>query len=185
MRDTAGGVSHFNGWLDFGTGEQTGPNLVIVCGQASNVRPIIMANQAGCNPVLFETWYARAGGSGDWAPDFGFSVSPSYYAGGDPVNPATWTPVNAYPNNLTRRVEFAIIADRLARAPKGSFWATQWGQIVSGPSDPVCGAPRAFGERTYTTVCLEQVIQPTLQPIQFPGNAIQKTFPGNGVRFPN
>ena len=127
----------------------------------------------------------QGAGSGDWAPDFGFSVSPSYYAGGDPTNPATWTPVNAYPNNLTRRVEFAIIADRLARAPKGSFWATQWGQIVSGPSDPVCGTPRTFEERTYTTVCLEQVIQPTLQPIQFPGNAIQKTFPGNGVQFPN
>lgn len=186
VRDTAGGVSHFHGWLDFGTGEQTGPNLVIVCGQASNVRPIIMANQAGCpSAPLFETWYARAGGSGDWAPDFGFSVSPNYYAGGDPANPATWTPVNPWPSNLTRRVEFAIPADRLAAAPKGDFWATQWGRIVSGPSDPICGTPRTVGERTYTTVCLMQTIQSTLQPIQFPGNAVQRTFPGNGVQLPN
>lgn len=185
IKDATGAISHFNGWLDFGIGQNTGPNFVAVCGQASNIRPIIMANRAGCSPVLFETWYARAGGSGDWAPDFGFSVSPSYYAGGDPANPATWTPVNPWPNNLTRRVEIAIPADRLAAAPKGVFWSTQWGDLVSGPADPICGTSRTFGERTYTVVCLEQTIQPTLQPIVFPGNAIERTFPDDGVEFPN
>lgn len=186
FKDVTGAISHFNGWLDFGQGEQTGPNFVTVCGQASNVRPIIMANQAGCaSAPLFETWYARAGGSGNFAPDFGFSVSPSYYAGGDPNNPSTWTPIFGWPNNLTRRVEIAIPANRLAAAPKGNFWATQWGQIVSGPADPICNTPRTFGDRTYTTVCLEQTIQPTLAPIEFPGNAIQRTFPDEGVEFPN
>lgn len=182
VKDISGAISSFSGWLDFGQGNQTGPNLVVVCGQASNVRPIIMANQAGC-PVIFETWYARAGGSGDFAPDFGFSIAPNYFAGGDPGNPATWTAINPWPNNATRRVEFAWYANRSTL--RGEFWTTQWGALVSGPNDPICGTERAIGERTYTVACLRQFIAPTLQSIQFPGNAVQRTFPDDGVELPN
>jgi hypothetical protein len=182
VKDATGAISSFSGWLDFGQGNQTGPNLVVVCGQASNERPIIMVNQTGCNP-LFETWYARAAGSGDWAPDFGFSIAPNYFAGGDPNDPTTWTAINPWPNNANRRLEFAWYANRSTL--RGEFWTTQWGAVVNGPSDPICGSERTIGERTYAVACLRQFIAPTLQSIQFPGNAIQRTFPDDGVELPN
>lgn len=183
VRDTNLAVSHFHGWLDFGQGNNTGPNKVITCGVDSNVRPIIKVNQAGC-PVTFENWYAAPalGGRADWSPDFGFNINPNYFAGGDILNPATWTPTGGV-RNLTRRAEIAWYANRSDL--RGDFWTTQFGDLVSGPNDPLCGTQRSYGEKTYTIACLKQTIQPTLQSIQFPGNAIQRNFPGNGVVLPN
>lgn len=185
VRDTAGAVSFITGWLDFGVRNNTGPQLVVQCGGNDNVRPIMNPPSVGC-PISFESWYARAGGSGDWAPDFGFNINPNYYAGGDPTNPATWTNTG-YVRNLERRIEFAwyLGGSGIRPAPRGEFYATQWGQIVSGPDAAVCGAPRTVGERTYTTLCLRQYIAPTVQPMTFPGNAASRTFPGNGVVLPN
>lgn len=42
-----------------------------------------------------------------------------------------------------------------------------------------------FGERTYTVACIRQYVAPTVQPMTFPGNAVQRDFPGNGVVLPN
>lgn len=184
-QDGTGAVSAISGWLDFGTGNNTGPQVVETCGQDSGVRPIMLVNQAGCN-VRFENWYARAGGSGDWAPDFGFNINPNYFAGGDPANPATWTSTGGV-RNLDRRVEFAwyLGGSGIRPAPRGEFWSTQWGDLVSGPGDPVCGTQRTYGERTYTVACLRQYVAPTLQPMTFPGNSEQVSFPGDGVILPN
>ena len=189
MRDATGAVSHFNGWLDFGVRNNTGSQKVVVCGTDSGVRPIIMVNQAGCAP-RFENWYARAGGSGAWAPDVGFNISPTYFdiGSGDPADPAQWTPINGFANNVTRRIEFAWYRERAQAAgvPFGqAFWATQWGERVSGPDASICGTQRAIGERSYTVVCLEQMIQPSLPSVVFPGNAVQRTFPSDGVVLPN
>jgi len=179
VKDMTGAVSHFSGWMDFGTGNNTGSQKVVVCGTDSGIRPIIMVNAAPpCNQLRFENWYARAGGNGGWRPDFGFNIAPNYRDGGDPANPATWVSTG-YPRNLERRIEFAWYA---GRSPvRGTFWADQFGNIVSGPTDPRCSAQQVVGDRTYNVECAQQVIQPTLQSIQFPGNSAQRVFPGGGV----
>lgn len=185
VRDATGEVSAITGWLDFGEGNNTSPNLIPSCGQDTDVRPIMNPTIQGCN-ILFESWYARAGGNGDWAPDFGFNVNSNYYHGGEPTNPSTWLPTGGV-RNLDRRIEFAwyLGIDGIRPVQRGEFWSTQWGNIVSGPNDPVCGTQRVFGERSYTTLCLRQYIAPTLQPMVFPGNSTGGTFPGNNVLLPN
>ena len=181
IRDASGAVSHFNGWLDFGQGNNTGPNLVLQCEGDDNVRPIISPPSLDC-PVSFESWYARAGQAG-WMPDFGFNINPNYYAGGDPSDPSTWVSTG-YVRNLTRRIEFAWYAVR--STPRGEFWATQFGDVVSGPNAPACSGTRTYGTRVYDVVCLRQYIAPTLRGIGFPGNAVQREFPGDGiVTLPN
>jgi hypothetical protein len=185
VRDATGAVSAITGWLDFGTGNSTGPQVVPICGNDTGTRPVMTPSRVGC-PVQFESWYARAGGNGDWAPDFGFNINPNYYHGGDPVVPSTWTPTGGI-RNLGRRIEFAwyLGGGGIRPALRGEFWATQWGNIISGPNDPVCGTQRVYGDRSYTVLCLRQYIAPTIQPMTFPGNAVQRLFPGDGVVLPN
>lgn len=177
-----GSISHFHGWLDFGTGNNAGAQRVVTCGQDSQIRPIILANQAGCAP-RFENWYAAPamGGRADWAPDFGFNINPQYFAS-DSDNPADWTPTGGV-RNLDRRIEFAWYANRSAL--RGEFWTTQFGDLVSGLDDAICGTQRSYGDRTYVLACINQYISPALRTIQFPGNAVQRAFPGNGVQLPN
>lgn len=182
LRDATGAISHMHGWQDFGTGNNTNSQKIISCGTNSNVRPIINVNQPGCS-LFFETWYARAGGSGNWSIDTGVSINPNYYAGGDPSDPTTWQDTG-YVRNLTRRLELAWYADRSSL--KGSFVTDQWGRLRTGMNDPVCGTARTIGTRTYTVVCLRQYIAPTLTSIVFPGNALQRTWQGaNVVELPN
>jgi len=184
VRDGTGAVSAISGWLDFGTGNNTQPQVVETCGQDSGVRPIMLVTLPGC-PIRFENWYAQAGGSGGWAPDFGFNINPNYYAGGDVTNPATWTPTGGV-RNLERRIEFAWYLGQNGRnSPRGEFYATQWGDLVSGPADPVCGTQRTYGERSYTVLCLRQYVAPTVQPMMFPDNSVQRVFDGAGVVLPN
>ena len=181
IRDASGAVSHMHGWLDFGEGNNTGPNLVLQCEGDDNVRPIISPPSLDC-PVSFESWYARAGQAG-WMPDFGFNINPNYYAGGDPTDPSTWISTG-YVRNLLRRIEFAWYPARSTQ--RGEFYATQFGDIVSGPNAPACGSTRTIGTRVYDVVCLRQYIAPTLRGITFPGNSIQREFPGDGiVTLPN
>lgn len=189
--DPSNNISHWSGWLDFGTGNNTGSQKIVTCGQDSGIRPIILVNQAGCAP-RFENWYARAGASGAWAPDFGFNINPTYYdiGSGDPLNTNDWRPINEFPANLDRRIEWAWYAGR--SSIRGGFWATQFGEVVSGPGDPVCGTTRTIGTRTYTVACIEQYIAPTMPEVSFnttalpARNSVQRTFPGGGiVRLPN
>src|SRR5690606_16062557 len=52
IRDTTGAVSHMSGWMDFGTGTNTGSQKVVGCGTDSGIRPIIMVNApAPCTQV--------------------------------------------------------------------------------------------------------------------------------------
>lgn len=180
LRDSTGAISHMNGWLDFGQDNNTGPNLVVDCGTTSQVRPIISVNGIGC-PIIFESWYANSSSPG---PDFGFNINPNYYAGGDPANPATWTNTG-YVRNLNRRIEFAYYGKWGDENLRGEFWTTQFGNVVSGPNDPSCGTSVTIGTRTYTIVCLRQFIAPSLPNVQFPGNAVQRTFAGANVVLPN
>jgi hypothetical protein len=181
VKDASGAISAISGWLDFGIDDSTGPQLVPQCGGDDSVRPIMNPPSVGC-PLSFESWYARPGGNGSWAPDFGFNVNPNYYVGGDPTNPPTWTDTG-YVRNLERRIEFAWYLGEggIRPSPRGEFWTTQWGDIVSGPGDPVCGTQRSYGARSYTVVCLRQYVASTLRAMTFPDNSTGQVFPGDGV----
>lgn len=184
VKSDNGSVSEIKGWMDFGQGSNTGPNLLPSCGNDSNVRPIMNPTRIGCN-IQFESWYARAGGSGDWAPDWGFNVNPNYYFDGDPTNPATWVATGGI-RNTNRRIEFAWYLGEAGRnSPRGEFWTTQWGDIVSGENAPVCGTQRSYGDKSYEVLCIRQYVDPTLRPMVFPGNSNQKQFEDNGVQLPN
>jgi hypothetical protein len=189
-RDPTGAVSHWDGWHDFGTGNNTGPTIRGNRGcESTSVRPIIAVNFTNCGsgPTQFESWYGS--GRGGWTLDCGFNVKAQYYGGVSPSqlsNPdlgamATWTPTGEL--NDVRRVECAWYADRSAQ--RGSFYATQFGQVVSGPADPRCGTQQPVGAKTYTVLCIEQFISPTLPSVTFPGNAVQRNYPMNGVTLPN
>ena len=180
-RDPQGGVSHWHGWLDFGQGNNTGPNLVRVGCEDDGIRPIMGVMDEPCNTHQFESWYSRAGGSGGWAPDFGFNLLPQYYTGGDPNDRSTWNPTGSL--NVVRRIELAWYDFRSTQ--RGQFWATQFGNIVSGPNDPACGTTRTYGSKSYTVLCLEQYIAPTMPTLGFPGNSIQKQYDSTGVELPN
>jgi hypothetical protein len=187
MRDPSGGITHLHGWLDFGTGNNTGPQVRRIHCDNTDVRPIMAVNAVACgDPLQFESWYAAAGGyqnQGAAFPDFGWNINPNYYAGGDPANPATWDDTG-YVRNLTRRFEVAYYHTRDAR--RGEFYTTQFGQSVTGPSDPKCGTSLTVGERTYTLLCLKQTVATTARTVGFPGNAVQRDYPGSGtVKLPN
>jgi hypothetical protein len=187
MRDPSQGVTHLHGWLDFGTGSNTGPTVRRNFCDNTDIRPIMSVNDYACTPDLrFETWYSAAGGYqglGSLFPDFGWSINPNYYSGGDPMVPSTWRNTG-YVRNLERRMEAAYYHDRDGR--RGKFWTTQFGQSVTGPSDPKCGSAFTVGTRSYTTICLEQTVPATARSVTFPANSIQKTYPGSGtVKLPN
>lgn len=184
FRDGAGNVSNINGWFDYGVGNNTGPNVVRACGSDSGTRPLAMENGYGCAPTLFSTWYDRAGST---IIDVGFSISPLYYMDGppgsviDPANPATWYLIPGG-NNLTRRMEIAVYRSRLNKYPQNTpFWTDQFGRMVSGPDDALCSTTFTAGSRTWPIVCLRQYIASTLPEISFPGNALQKSYPGAGI----
>lgn len=181
LKDATGAVSYMHGWLDFGVGNSTTPQVVVTCGNDSGIRPIMKVNANNCpaNQITFENWYDNNGGA--WGLDFGFNINANYRAGGDPANPATWSAIGL--KNLTRRIEFAWYPQRSSQ--RGAFWADQWGRIMSGANDPRCGTQQAVGTRTYTIVCLKQYIAPSLTAIGFPGNAVQRDFDGAGVQLPN
>lgn len=188
-KDTAGNISYWDLWADFGEGNNTGPNVLPVdtCGVPQSTRPIMSVNFPEC-PIAFETWYSRAGAP-EWGWDLGFNVKPQYYHGpaqGQSSNPDlgainTWLPTGLL--NDTRRIELAWYAFR--PHPTGRFYSTQFGEIVTGPTDPVCGTQRTIGNKTYTVLCLEQYIAPTMTTFSFPGNSVQKDYDSRGVVLPN
>lgn len=69
--------------------------------------------------------------------------------------------------------------------PTGTFWSDQWGNLIAGPADPRCGTARTFGAKTYTTLCIEQYIAPSLTTVVFPGNSVQKDYDTTSVILPN
>lgn len=185
-RDASGALSHWDGWMDFGDDEMAGPQIQrFHCDDPDGVRPVMAVNSQQCpGPLRFENWYPRAGGylgQAGWMPDFGFNTSANYFFGGDPAVPSTWVPTGGM--NGTRRIEVAWYANRSSQ--RGTFYATNFGQLVSGPNDPACGTTKTVGGRTYPVTCIEQRIAPTLNTIQFPNNAVQKTYDMTGVVNPN
>lgn len=188
LRDATGAVSYMHGWLDFGVGNSTGPQLMLSCGTplGSSPRPVVFVNRHASDcpngqrtaAVQYENWYAQAGRNGI---DFGWNINSNYYAGGNPADWTSWRAIGGV-KNLNRRIEFAYYGG----TPRGEFWTDQFGLSMSGQNDPICGTQITVGERTYTRVCLRQYVAPSLPNITFPGNSVQRQFTGSGtVQLPN
>lgn len=188
-RDCRRRISYWNLWADFGQDNNPGPNLrpSDTCGVPQQIRPIMSVNYPECS-IAFENWYSRAGAP-EWGWDLGFNVKPQYYNGprqGQSSDPnldamGTWIPTGLL--NDVRRIELAWYAFR--PHPTGIFYSTQFGELVNGPNDPVCGTQRTIGGKTYTVLCLEQYISPTIRSVSFPGNSIQKAYNFQGIVLPN
>jgi len=93
----------------------------------------------------------------------------------------TWLPTGLL--NDTRRIELAWNAFR--SHPTGRSYSTQFGKIVSAPTDLVCRTQRTIGSETYTLLCLEQQIAPSMTTLGFPGSSVQKDYDSRGVVLPN
>lgn len=194
-RDPDGGVSYWAQWMDFGENDQTGSSIrpAETCGYFN--RPVIAVNFPQCQLVM-ENWYARPIHAWGW--DLGINTQPSYFGGpevgtyssGQLGDAATWLPTGLL--NNSRRIELAFYRSRAVDSLQANgldigqtFYGTQFGQLVSGPSDPICGSPVTIGGRTYTTVCLQQHIAVTMRDFSFPGNDYANTWACPGCRLPN
>ncbi|MCS7062301.1 MAG: hypothetical protein RMN25_14245, partial [Anaerolineae bacterium] len=190
-------VSYITGWLDFGVGNSESP-LLVPNGQKPDVddgvRPIMQPPTINA-PNRFEIWYHNPGVVA-WFPDVTQDVNSNYLHTGneDPNDPSTWLVRGLY--NLNRSVSINWYRFRVPpEIPLGTdFYATQWGELVSGPNDPICGTPRTFGNTTFTTLCLRNRIWPEAQSIHpyengvytYPGCERSGEFPGAGiVTLPN
>jgi hypothetical protein len=186
-RDPSGSVSHWQGW--YNTGDPNTDRIPRRVGTETDQRPVMLVvdQTAWDQGIRCEQWYAATAA---WSWDFGWTIcnTTTLYVPGENAtasNPSTWIPAPDGSTGTTRRLEVAWYGDRSDAPRDQKFWATQFGDIVSGPTDPRCSkASSQFGQ-TYDTVCLEQYISSTLPTVKFPGNAEQKEFDATGVHLPN
>jgi hypothetical protein len=200
VKDQAGKVSHAQGWYNSGdpryagadaNGNGQGSRYVRRKGVEQSQRPIILATDrtSFSQGITCEQWY---GFTAEWSVDFGWTIcgSTTYYNPNeinatDIYNPNTWDKTGSL--GTTRRLELAWYRDNNRGNPPidKTFWTTQFGDIVSGPNDQKCSQTTIKYGTTYQNICLDQYIASTTKSIQFPGNAVQKEFPSQGVQLPN
>lgn len=193
-RDSQGGVSYVQKWMDFGVSNNTGSQISPNEQCAPFIRPVIAVNFPDCGGLVLENWYENSTHILGW--DVGLNTSAIYHGGpqvgtyssGNLADSATWIPTNNPVFNLNRRIEVTFIRSRFDQNGGPSnvvFYATQFGQIVSGPTDPVCGSSFTVGTRTYTTACLPTYVASTLPHFGFPGNSYENTWSCPNCQLPN
>jgi hypothetical protein len=185
-RDASGGVSHWQGW--YNTGDPVADRVVRTIPDPLRRPIMLVVDQASWDAgIRCEQWY---GLTSVWSWDFGWTiceVNTLFYPGeNSQLDQSFWRfPPGGARLGGTRRLEAAWYQDDNRPHPVGEFWATQLGDIVTGPNDSRCsGSSTRFGV-TYANVCLRQFIASTMTEVAFPGNAVQKVFPTTGVRAPN
>lgn len=171
--------------------------------------------QAGIN---CEQWYVTTSIEG-WGPEFGLTICDSstmYYFGENQYNkngqlysdaediydPTNWIKLCDYgfPQGLCKGADRALElswfgpdssnSPNRGNPPKDKiFYATQFGQRVSGPNDPMCsdGAlTNRFGVN-YQNKCLPQYVASTLTSIEASKgvNRDRKLYDVTGVQVPN
>jgi hypothetical protein len=184
-RDPSGAVSHWQGW--FNSGDPVADRISRMLPDPGR-RPVVLvvdeaslAMQIGC-----EQWYAS---TAIWSWDFGWTVCGTttvYYPGeNEQTGQEHWRPTGLS-GAEARRLEAAWYNGSYGRIhPVGRFWATQFGEGVTGPNDPRCSQSSTKYGVTYQNICLEQYIAPTMIEVAFPDNAVQKPFGAPGLRLPN
>jgi hypothetical protein len=185
MRDATGAVSHWQGW--FNSGDPSADRFLYNGRNDPGRRPIVLTQDETTFAVVKnEHWYTRASAAWNW--DFAWTVDATTFWRPDEAydpNPANWPATGRL--GTVRRLEPAWygpdsrVSPNRGRPPRGvAFYATPFGEIVSGPDDPRC-APYS---------CLRQFIAPTARAVEagIPGgNPRERVFPGIGlgVRLPN
>lgn len=202
IKDASNNVSHYQGWTNTGdpTGGGTGRRSKSL--PDNGVRPTTQvvdqaALQMGRN---CEQWYAT---TSSWGPDLGWTICDS--------TTAYFTEENQYPDyefplcqygypkplclGSNREMEFSLYVTGSVNAPSRGdlapkdvhFYATQFGEGVSGQNDPRCqvGAMTNKFGKEYQNLCLEQYVASTLRAIENPSNRFRKDYDVTGVEFPN
>jgi hypothetical protein len=196
MRDAAGGVSHWQGW--FNSGDPKTDRVVYNGANDPGRRPIVLVQDESTFPkVKNEHWYMRATAPWNW--DFAWTVDATTFHDGEETGDtgaASWKPTGRL--GTVRRFEPAwygpdskIAPARTNAAPKGGiFFATQFGEIVSGPTAPRCSGSTTMYGTTYRNECLPQFIATTARAVEHlvpGGTPRERVFPGIGlgVKIPN
>lgn len=203
LRDSSGVISMTQGWMNSGD-----PNGRRTRMQGDNgIRPILLvvdpaSYQASRN---CEQWYNTTSRQG-WGPDFGWTIcnSTSFWFAEEAQYqeyPGGIFYTKDYgmqsPYGLDRELELSWYRfDSVSASNRGSppinteFYATQFGDVVSGINDPVCSSTtERFGQQ-LNNICLVQIIKNTAKSIEnvvnIPNaNRMRKVFPGSGVTVPN
>ncbi len=189
IRDTSGAVSHMQGWYNTGDprpASEGGARYARRRGVEPQQRPIILTPDETSveQGINCEQWYTNPGET-VWGPDFGWTIcntTTMYRANENATayDQGAWVRYAGTNTGTTRRLELAWYAHRSDL--RGRFVTDQFGEQINS-----CVEGRdvvKFGT-TYKTVCLEQVIAPTIQTIDEPDNALQTSYPDDGVQLPN
>jgi hypothetical protein len=196
MQDAAGGVSHWQGW--FNSGDPVNDRFIYNGANDPGRRPIVLVQDETTFPkVKNEHWYVRAAAPWNW--DFAWTVdATTYWYANESQNTelSSWKPTGRL--GTVRRFEPAwygpdsrIAPTRSKAAPKGrTFYATQFGEIVSGPRSARCSGTTTLYGVTYENECLSQFIATTARAVEHTvpgGTPRERVFPGIGlgVKLPN
>jgi hypothetical protein len=215
MRDAAGAVSHWQGWFNAGSPDPADGQRRSKSLPDNGIRPQILV--ADYDALLLgrncEQWY---GTTSSWGWDLGLTICDSttmqfaweltHDVYGNPLTPEqTLDPANwiklcdyGYPASLCRGADREIEVawygqDSTASPNRGNppkdvvFYATQFGEIVAGPSDARCaGTTVKLGDNNHSTItyqnrCLPQYIAGTARAVENPNNRARRLYDVTGV----
>jgi hypothetical protein len=143
-----------------------------------------------------ELWYFYPVNPGIWLPTFSILINATTLAfPGEASNPSmtTWQPTggdgSVRGGGITWNAGSAPVKD----AP---FWSTQFGEAVTGPSDPRCSGTTSFAvnlppnrfhlfsqPETHPNVCLQQIVSSTLPAVN--AGIPQRAYTRTGLVLPN
>lgn len=199
IKDQTGAVSHFQGWLN--TGDSVTDRIPYhdstygAAGLDPGRRPIVWAaTRQAClkdRSWCIELWSMT---TSSWGPDIIWTINDptTYFQPGEKYDAdiSHWDLTGKLGGDRTMVISLFRNSDSLKKrglnqAPVGSIWATQFGDIVSGPKDQLCSQSSVKFGVEYQNVCLENYIAPTLPEISGVNNGAEKQFDLTGVQVPN
>jgi hypothetical protein len=181
-RDPSGSVSHWQGWMN--TGDPGADRVPRRAGFSTDVKPSILVvdERSWEQGIRCEQWY---GATAPWSWDIAISLCNAstiyYYGEANESASMYWHPAPDGAMESDRRVDVSWFDFR--NHPTGKFYATQFGEIVSGPKDSKCTETVMMYGVTYPNQCLAQYIAPSMVRVSFPVNTAQKAFDVTGVKL--
>lgn len=198
-KDSSGGISHFQGWLD--TGDPKVDRIPYQdkslgkAGEDNGHRPVVWAaTKHACE--VDHTWCQElwTTTSWSWGPDINWAINDptTYFNPGETYDPdpSHWQKTGKLGINRSMSISIFRNLEVLKKRGQdkvlsGDLWATQFGEVVSGPNDAKCQAKTEKYGTLYQNVCLENFIAPSLPQVTRTGNTVTKEFASTGVSLPN